>query len=180
MAVRTPSSLNALCRNTLPLLLDKTNGRQMLKQVSDLVESERWNSFDRFHHTTEKLVEYYEQSGAVAEVDVIQSGGQIGSGRWIIQETADVRAATVDIVSPFKERLLNYKENPWHIIQWSAATPKEGLRATLVVLDERADIERLPVGSLRGKVVLTRQDPRSLLGLLADRGAVGVLSDRPD
>ncbi|MGY8826146.1 MAG: AAC(3) family N-acetyltransferase [Candidatus Latescibacterota bacterium] len=179
MAVRTPSSLNALCRNTLPLLLDKTNGRQMLKQVSDLVESERWNSFDRFHHTTEKLVEYYEQSGAVAEVDVIQSGGQIGSGRWIIQETADVRAATVDIVSPFKERLLNYKENPWHIIQWSAATPKEGLRATLVVLDERADIERLPVGSLRGKVVLTRQDPRSLLGLLADRGAVGVLSDRP-
>jgi len=179
MAARTPPSLNALCRETLPQLLRQTNGRQMLKQVADLVESERWNSFDQFHRTTEKLVGYYEQSGAVAEVDAIQSGGEIGSGRWIIQELADVRAATVDIVSPFKERLLNYKENPWHIIQWSAATPKEGLRATLVVLDERADIERLPVGSLRGKVVLTRQDPRSLLGLLADRGAVGVLSDRP-
>jgi aminoglycoside 3-N-acetyltransferase len=179
MPLRTPPSLNALCRDTLPLLLRQADGRQMLKQVADLVESERWNSFDQFHRTTDKLVQYYARAGAIAEVDAIQTGGQIGSGRWIIQEAADVRAATVDIVAPFKERLLDYKENPWHIIQWSAAAPKEGLRAALVVLDERADIERLGVGSLRGKVVLTRQDPRSLLGLLADRGAVGVLSDRP-
>ena len=179
MAVRPPSSLNALCRDTLPLLLRQADGRQMLEQVADLVESERWNSFDQFHRTTDKLVQYYARAGAIAEVDAIQTGGQIGSGRWIIQEAADVRSATVDIVAPFKERLLDYKENPWHIIQWSAATPKKGLRAALVVLDERADIERLGVGSLRGKVVLTRQDPRSLLGLLADRGAVGVLSDRP-
>ncbi len=179
MAVRTPPSLNKLCRETLPLFLRQADGRKMLKQVADLVESERWNSFDQFHRTTEKLVRYYGEAGAVVEVDSIQTGGQIDSGRWVIQEAADVRAATVDVVAPFKERLLDYKENPWHVIQWSAAAPREGLRASLVVLDERAQIEHLQVGSLRDKVVLTRQDPRSLLGLLADRGAVGVLSDRP-
>ncbi len=179
MTTYTPRSLNALCRNTLPLLLRQTSGKRMLKQVAEVVDSDRWNSFDRFHQTTDTLVRHYEAAGAVAEVDAMQTGGQIGSGRWIIQEAADVRAATVDVVAPVKQRLLDYKENPWHVIQWSAATPKQGLRAELVILDSQSEIERLPMGSLRGKVVLTCLDSRRLMGLLADRGAVGIISDRP-
>ena len=44
--------------------------------------------------------------------------------------------------------------------------------------DSRADIERLPAGRLRNCVVLTNQI-RGLADVLADRGAVAVISDRP-
>jgi aminoglycoside 3-N-acetyltransferase len=179
MAVPTPKSLATLCRTALPLMLKHSSGRRMLNQVDDIVESDRWNSFDHFHRTTEKLVRYYEAAGAEVEVESIATGGQIGSGRWVIQEAAQVRSATVDIIHPINQRILDYEKNPWHVIQWSAATPVEGLRAELVVLDSLAEIERLPPGRLRNRVVLTQLDPRGLLELLADRGAVGVISDRP-
>jgi len=179
MAVQTPKSLQTMCRTILPQLLALSNGRRILRQVAAIAESDRWNSFDHFHRTTEKLVDYYERAGAQVEVESIQTGGQIGSGRWVIQEAADVRSATVDVVHPVRQRILDYAENPWHVVQWSAATPAEGLRAQLVVLDSRADIERLPAGRLRNCVVLTNQDPRGLMDVLADRGAVAVISDRP-
>lgn len=178
MSVLTPKSLQNLCKMALPQMLKLSSGKSMLKQVSDVVESDRWNSFDHFHRTTEKLVGYYEQTGADVEVEPIQTGGQIGSGRWVIQEAADVHSATVDIVHPIQRRVLDYEENPWHIIQWSAATPTNGLRAKLVILDSRKEIEALSIGQLRNCVVLTNQDPRGMMNVLADRGAVAVITDR--
>ena len=179
MPTRTPRSLNRFCREVLPGMLERTSGRGMLQTVAQIVETDRWNSFDRFHDTTRTLVRCYEEGGADVEVTPIQTGGRIGSGRWIIQEAADVRSATVDIVQPVRQRLLDYRENPWHVIQWGTGTPREGVRCKLVILDSKEEIERLPRDGLAGKVVLTRVEPRGLLKTLADKGAVGVITDRP-
>ena len=170
-------SLQRLCRETLPLMLKETSGREMLGAVEEVQATDRWNSFDRFHDTTDALVRRYEAAGAGAEVEAIQTGGRMGTGRWIIQEAADVRGATVDVVSPVRERVLDWRENPWHVIQWSAATPREGLRLRLLVLDDRREIERLPADGLTGAIVLTKMDPRAQLKLLADKGAAGVIFD---
>lgn len=172
------ASIRSLNRKILPVLLRKTSGRKMLRQIDDLIESDRWNSFDQFNRTTKKIVQGYESSGALVEVESIQTGGQLGSGRWIIREATDVRSATVDIVSPLKERILDYKKNPWNVIQWSAGTSSQGIRADLIIIDDINQFKRLDSGSLRGKVVLTRLSPRSLLRVLADSGAVGVISDQ--
>ena len=95
-------SLQRLCRETLPLMLKETSGREMLGAVEEVQATDRWNSFDRFHDTTDALVRRYEAAGAGAEVEAIQTGGRMGTGRWIIQEAADVRGATVDVVSPVR------------------------------------------------------------------------------
>ena len=121
-------SLQRLCRETLPLMLQQANGQQRMAAVRDVVQTDRWNSFDRFGDTTATLTSYYEAAGARVEVESIQTGGRIGSGRWIIREAADVVGATVDVVHPLAERVLDWQENPWHVIQWSAATPASGLR----------------------------------------------------
>ena len=170
-------SLQRLCRETLPLMLKETSGREILGAVEEVQTTDRWNSFDRFHDTTDALVRRYEAAGAGTEVDAIQTGGRIGTGRWIIQEAADVRGATVDVVSPVRERVLDWRENPWHVIQWSAGTPREGLRLRLLVFDDRREIERLPAEGLTGAIVLTKMDPRAHLKLLADKGAAGVIFD---
>lgn len=174
----TARSLQRLCRETLPLMLQESKGREILAAVEEVVETDRWNSFDRFHETSTTLVRRYEEAGAGVEVEAIQTGGRIGSGRWIIQEAADVRGASVDVVHPVRERVLDYKENPWHVIQWSAATPRGGLRLRLLILDEVEEIKRQPADGLAGTIVLTKLGPRVNLKLLADKGAAGVIFDK--
>ena len=171
-------SLQQLCRQTLPLMLQQTNGQKMMAAVREVVQTDRWNSFDRFHETTATLTSRYEAAGARVEVESIQTGGRIGSGRWIIREAADVAGATVDVVHPLAERVLDWQENPWHVIQWSAATPADGLRLRLVILDQVEDLERQPTDGLSGAIVLTKLDPRSHLDLLASKGAAAVIADR--
>ena len=177
MSVRTPPSLNKFCRQVLPLLLREARGQDVIQAVAEIVETDQWNSFDRFHETTRTLVRRYEEAGAQAEVEPIQTGGWIGSGRWIIREAADVHAATVDVVQPVRQRVLDYRENPWHAIQWTSGTAREGMKNQLVILDSAEEIEGIPRGGLTGKMVLTRADPRGLLKTLADKGAAGVITD---
>ncbi len=179
MSVRTPPSLSKFCREVLRLLLREIRGRRLVKTAAEVVGTDRWNSFDRFHETTRTLVRHYEEAGAVAEVEGIQTGGWIGSGRWIIHEAQDVRAATVDVVRPRRRRLLDYERNPWHVVQWTAATPEEGTTSILVVLDSEEEIRALPPDGLVGKTVLTCLSPRELTEVLANKGAAGVITDFP-
>jgi len=177
MSVRPSRSLSRFCGQSLPSMIAAADGKRMLDTVAQIVDTDRWNSFDRFHDTTETLVRHYEEAGARVEVEPIQTGGYIGSGRWVIQEAQDVRSATADIVSPLRERLLDYRDCPWHAIQWTAATPRQGLLCDLFVADDMEQIERLGPGALKGKAVLTRAFSRGAAAVLANAGAVAVLTD---
>ncbi len=174
-----PRSVVDFCKKVLPLLHRKTDGRRVLEDVRAVVATDRWNSFDRFTETTELLVRRYEDSGAKAEVHTMRTGGSIGSGRWIIHKAADVRSATMDLIRPVKTRILDYKENPWHVIQWSDATPPGGMENELAVVDTKEALRRIPRDGLSGKVVLTRMDPRGMLQSLGESGAAGVVTDHP-
>ncbi len=179
MSYQIPRSISRFCRTALPLLHRRTDGRRVLNAIAEVAETDRWNSFDRFHDTTKTLVQRYEEAGAKAEVYAIPTGGRIGSGRWIVQEAEDVRGATVDVVRPVRQRILDYRENPWHAIQWTSGTPREGMTCEMVILDTEEEIDRVRPGGLRGRVVLTKLDPRGRLRQLAEKGAAGVITDRP-
>ena len=174
-----PGSVVNFCKTVLPLLHGKTDGRRILQDVREVVATDRWNSFDRFADTTAFLVRRYEESGARAEVHTMRTGGAIGSGRWIIHKAADVRSATMDVIRPVKTRVLDYRENPWHVIQWSDATPPGGMENELAVVDSKEALTRIPRGGLAGKVVLTRMDPRGMLRSFSEAGAAGVVADHP-
>ena len=68
MAYRTPPTILKFCRTVLPLIQKATDGRRILSDVADIVSTDRWNSFDRFHDTTRALVRQYVSAGAKAEV----------------------------------------------------------------------------------------------------------------
>ena len=179
MNVRMPPTLNRFCREVLPQIMKATSGQRLMQNVLAVWETDRWNSFDKFRDTSKTLVRHYEAVGAQAEVEPIQTGGWIDSGRWIIDQAQDVHAATVDIVHPVRQRVLDYKDNPWHTIGWTSSTPKEGTRTQLVVYDSMEEVEKLPRGALAGKTVLTNLSPRNIVRLLGDKGASGVISDQP-
>jgi aminoglycoside 3-N-acetyltransferase len=159
--------------------MDRADGGRLLGDVEAVVATDRWNSFDRFHQTSQTLARRYEEAGAGVEIHPLQTGGRVGTGRWVIQEAEDVLGATVDIISPVHQRLLDFQHNPWHVIQWTSGTPEGGVECELVVLDSKEEIEAKGRDALLGKMVLTSLEPRTLLKPLADKGAVGVITDRP-
>ncbi|MEX0886040.1 MAG: AAC(3) family N-acetyltransferase [Phycisphaeraceae bacterium] len=170
--------LRRFARNVLPSLHGATDGAAMMRLVERLVASDRFNSFDRFHETTATLTDAYEQAGAQVEVHGVQTGGRLGSGRWVIQEAGDVRSARLEMLKPERRCVADYRDNPWHAVQWTAATPRAGLRGELTILDDMEQIKRLRPGRLRGRFVLTRLDPWHALKPLADAGAAAVITDR--
>ncbi|MBI2504793.1 MAG: DUF4910 domain-containing protein [Candidatus Latescibacteria bacterium] len=179
MPASVPRSLRQLCRQVLPLLMDRADGRRLLGDVEAVVETDRWNSFDRFHQTSQTLARRYEEAGAKAEVHPLQTGGRVGSGRWVIQEAQDVLGATLEVIAPVHQRLLDFQHNPWHVIQWTSGTPEGGLECELAIIDSREELEGKGRDALAGKMALTCLEPRTLMKLLADKGAVGVITDRP-
>ena len=174
----TIPSLNRYLRTDGQALKRAISGPRLLRDVRSICSTDRWNSFDRFHDTTRFLTQAYEEAGATTEVYPIRTGGEPGDGRWIIRECSDIRNATVDVVAPVRKRIIDYAKNPWQIIQWSAATPRRGLRSDLVVIDSTNDLHRRR-RELRGKTVLTRLSARSLIGKLSAAGALAVVTDRP-
>ena len=99
MTTPTPSSLSRFCRTVLPQMVAASDGKRTLKTIDDIQATDQYNSFDRFHDTTATLGERYESAGARVEVTPIQSGGHIGTGRWVIRETSDIRSATADVIA---------------------------------------------------------------------------------
>ena len=71
-----------------------------------------------------------------------------------------MRAATAEVIKPVKWKICDWRQNPWHLVQWSAATPAEGLTGELVVLDTREEMENAPAWRVAGRIVLTKLDAR--------------------
>ena len=174
---RTPRSLAVFCRTTLPLLHRAMNGRRAFDLAARIVASDRWNSFDRFHDTTRTLTEALDAGGVAAEVHRLPTGGPAGNGRWIIHEAADVRSATLEIIAPFRRRLLDYRRNPWCVIQWSNGTAPAGSIGALAIVDRAEDVAALRPGALSGKIVLTRLPLRDTARPFYEKGALALLSD---
>jgi aminoglycoside N3'-acetyltransferase len=177
--VTPPPSVERFCHDIVPLLHRAVNESRLAELVAEIVATDRWNSFAAFHRTTETLLRCLREAGAVAECYTAQTGGELGAGRWIIQEALDVRAATVDIIHPLQRRIINYADNPWQLIQWSSSTPADGLECELVVIDSYAELDRISPWGLQGKMVLTRLSPYHQGQRWYAKGAVGVIVDPP-
>ncbi|HET6248479.1 MAG TPA: AAC(3) family N-acetyltransferase [Tepidisphaeraceae bacterium] len=175
----TIPSLNRFVQAVFPAILGAVDPGRAVDMAAGIVENDRWNSFDRWHETSRRLLSAYEASGAKAELYAIPTGGARGRGNWIIPEAADIIDAAVDLIEPSPRRLLDYRTCPWHVVQWSAATPADGITCELVVIDAIAQLDAAADGSLAGKIVLTRLNPWLHRGRFCAGGAAGLLCDMP-
>jgi len=178
-SVTPPSSVARCCQDLVPLLSQHVSEARLTTLVAEIVATDRANSFDRFQRTTDTLMRRLKEAGALTDRYTIQTGGEIGTGHWIIQEAADIRAATVDIIQPIQQRIVDYAANPWGIVQWSSSTPSSGVECELVVIDSYDELDRIPPDGLRGKLVLTRLFPYQQGRRWHEKGAFGVLIDTP-
>ena len=174
-----PASLLKFNRRGLPLLHARMQGQSLLADVEQILTTDRWNSFDQFRRTSRYVRDRFVEAGARTEVYSVPTCGPDGSGRWRIQQASDVKAATLDIIDPVRRRVLDFKENPWHVVQWSAATPSEGVESELIIIDDWETLRRVPAESLRGRWILTRLSPWHAANEFVRTGADGILTGNP-
>lgn len=174
-----PPRVVRFCREVVPLLDRAVSDTRLMEAVREIVATDRWNCFDRFHETSETLLRRLHEAGAATERYAVQTGGEIGDGQWIIREVQAVRSATVDVMHPERRRIVDYAANPWQLVQWSGGTPAGGLDCELVVIDAWDELDRLPPLALRGKMVLTRLPTYHTGHRWYARGAAGVIADGP-
>ena len=163
----------------IPMLAAAVDRDFLIECVQEITETDRWNSFDRFHETTGRLLQRWKEIGADTEVHTIQTGGPAGDGRWRIQEAYDIRAGTVDVVRPVSMRIADYRENPWSVIHWSTATPEKGIEGELVVIDSWEELAAMAEDALTGKIVLTRLSPYHKSHAWTAHGSRVLLCDMP-
>ena len=178
-SANTTSRLDGFIHTELATILSAVNPARALEMAASIVENDRWNSFDRWHQTSRRLKAAYDACGASGEILSIPTGGLRGDGKWIIPEAADIVEGTLDLIAPVARRLLDYRQCPWHVAQWSAATPQEGMNYELVVIDFEEQLTSAGWGSLSGKFVLTRLDPRIHRAKFCRAGAAGLVCDSP-
>ncbi|HUQ93690.1 MAG TPA: M28 family peptidase [Bryobacteraceae bacterium] len=88
----------------------------------------------------------------------------------------DVRSARLEILDhnlPESQRVLaDYSKVPASLGMWSGPTPKEGLTAEIVEVKKHA----LGTTDVRGKLVLTSENPANIKWLLVKAGALGAVN----
>lgn len=157
----------------------QADGARIIRLVKAIVETDRWNSFDLFAKTTETIADAFADTGLKTERYRVQTGGEMGTGRWLIQQAADVMDATLDTVTPTEKRLADYRGNPWCAIQWACSTPAGGVICPVRVIDTWKELGRVPPNGLCGTFVLTRLSPSGKHYRWADSGAAGLICDTP-
>lgn len=89
------------------------------------------------------------------------------------------RSATLSIVQPKEEarRLTSFEEEPLSLACRSAATPRGGVRAQVVIVKDGTRPEHYQGLNVKGKIVMTDRQANAIALHAAKAGAIGIISD---
>ena len=172
-------SLAKFIQTVMPLILEAVDPHRTIAMLEAIVENDRWNSFDRWHETSQRLQSAYEACGGARRSRAFQR----------VANAAPADGSSPKRPTSWRRRSIlsnrprgvwpSYRDCPWHVVQWLAATPAEGLRCELVAVDSAEQLASAPPGSLAGKMILTRLDPWANRENFCDAGAAGIVCDIP-
>ncbi len=148
-------------------------------------ETDRFFTFPKFRETAEYLKSAMTAAG-LRDVELVDApaDGVTQAGYWTMPLAWDAKRAQLEIVAPTPSpefRLLaDYETTPASLGMWSGPTPPGGVTAEVVELKKTSEIDRLDV---KGKLVLTAENPAGFKWLLARKGALGAINaftENPD
>lgn len=128
-------------------------------------------------------VERFRENGvANARVVPYAADGKTEYGETVIPMEWEPRSATLSVVKPEDQarRVTSLEENALALMSRSAATPKKGIEAQLVVLDDGTKPEHYEGVDVKGNIVMTARQGSGVAAQAKERGAIGVISDTID
>lgn len=153
---------------------------QAMEIMRRVYATDRWFTFPKFQETAEYVRRTMEEVG-LESVEVVgaPADGVSQFGYWTMPLAWDVKQARLEIVEPTvpagSRVLADYQKVPTSLGMWSGPTPPGGIAATLVEL-KQADPAEIAKLDLRGKLVLTRENPADFKWALVKAGALGAIN----
>lgn len=147
--------------------------REAMEYMRRVYSTDRWFTFPKFQATAEYVRGAMTAIGLKqVEIVNIPADGKAQFGYWTEPLAWDVSGARLELLdadAPEDIRVLaDYERVPASLGMWSGATPAGGITAEVVEYAAGAD--------LRGKLVLTAQNPAGIKWLLAKKGALGAIN----
>jgi peptidase M28-like protein len=146
---------------------------EAMEYMRRVYATDRWFTFPKFRETAEYLKRTLTAAGLTnVEIVEVPADGVTQYGYWTEPMAWDVTSARLELVdagAPESMRVLaDYAKTPASLGMWSGPTPAGGITADVVEYSDKADI--------RGKLVLTAQNPAGIKWLLAKKGALGAIN----
>ncbi|HXI42081.1 MAG TPA: M28 family peptidase [Bryobacteraceae bacterium] len=146
---------------------------QAMDYMRRVYSTDRWFTFPKFQQTAEYLKEAMTDAG-LQKVELLgaPADGVTQVGYWTEPMAWDAKQARLELIGedvPEQFRVLaDYEKVPTSLGMWSGPTPAGGITAEIVEWNEKSDV--------RGKLVLTRQNPANIKWDLVKKGVVGAIN----
>lgn len=146
---------------------------EALTYMRRVYATDRWFTFPKFEETARYLRRAMTDAG-LQNVEILgaPADGLTQAGYWTEPMAWDAKQArlvlTASDVPPEFQVLADYQKVPTSLGMWSGPTPAGGLDAEIVEWNEHGD--------MRGKLVLTKQNPADIKWLLVKKGVLGAIN----
>ncbi len=146
---------------------------EAMAYMRQVYSTDRWFTFSKFQQTAEYLKQAMTEAG-LQNVEVLgaPADGVTQFGFWTEPLAWDVKQARLELMAddvPAQFRVLaDYEKVPTSLGMWSGPTPAGGITAEIVEWNESGD--------MRGKLVLTKQNPANLKWDLVKKGVLGAIN----
>jgi hypothetical protein len=170
-----PISLGAQTsvENVLDQVRSGVKPEHSMDYMRHVYSTDRWFTFPKFQQTAEYLKQAMTDAG-LQKVELLgaPADGVTQVGYWTEPMAWDVKQARLDLIGedvPAEFRVLaDYEKVPTSLGMWSGPTPAGGVTAEIVEWNDKSDV--------RGKLVLTRQNPANIKWNLVKKGVLGAIN----
>jgi len=147
-----------------------------LSYLNAIYENDKYFNFSAFKKTADNCAEFMRRAGLDdIEALPLKADGKTVYGDWVIPQAWDAEYAVLKSASGQNPVIFaDYQKTPCSLVMYSAPTPKGGITAEAVILD---DLDNADIDFLRGKFIVTRHPAGKAVPLAQKAGALGIISD---
>ncbi|HHW98151.1 MAG TPA: DUF4910 domain-containing protein [Firmicutes bacterium] len=168
-----------MLRNILAKVKEQFSGNRAFAHVAEVAQHHRIQASPGFREAAEYCQKVFQGHSIEAEILSYPADGKTTYWTQQMMEEWHCEEATLDLISPTKERLACFADNAFSLIQRSISTPKEGVVADVILLDCGDNPEPYADLDLSGSIVFTNGDINKVRAwAVEERGAIGIISDR--
>lgn len=168
-----------MLRNILAKVKEQFSGNRAFAHVAEVAQHHRIQASPGFREAAEYCQTVFQGHSIEAEILSYPADGKTTYWTQQMMEEWHCEEATLDLISPTKERLACFADNAFSLIQRSISTPKEGVVADVILLDCGDNPEPYADLDLSGSIVFTNGDINKVRAwAVEERGAIGIISDR--
>lgn len=159
--------------NVLDQVRSGVKPEQGMEYMRRVYATDRWFTFPKFQQTAEYLRQAMTDAG-LQQVELLgaPADGVTQVGYWTEPMAWDAKQARLELIGedvPAQFRVLaDYEKVPTSLGMWSGPTAAGGVTAEIVEWNEKNDV--------RGKLVLTRQNPANIKWDLVKKGVLGAIN----